>query len=336
MRERLRRLVAPPVSVLRAHPVAAALILAVVVVALPGSVSGAAFIVAIGVSYACGSSAATWPGLAAVCVVLGALQVAMGFSEFPNVELALGTLAPWWIGREVRRRGELVDALAARTRELEAEEDAFVRLSVRRERARIAHELHDIVAHHLAVIVIQAGAGRMAPAGVAGADDERFAAIRVAGRNALADMARLVDVLHADDDDGRPSRLRELLEEVDASGLDVSLSDLPAGVKLADDVDEAAYRVVREGLTNAIKHAPGAVVHVHFTVRGDELDVEVSDSGAADPSSLAATGSGIGLEGMRRRVEALGGRLDAGPRPEGGWRLHAVLPLAEPAVIPAG
>jgi signal transduction histidine kinase len=292
-------------------------------------------IIPVALAFACGAYAERWPGLLATFALLAGLQVHVEFAHAPNFELIVATVIPWWVGREVRRRNALVAELDARTRELEAEQDAFVRISVRRERARIAHELHDIVAHHLAVIVIQAGAGRMAPPGDDAAD-ERFAAIRVAGRNALADMARLVDVLHADQERSAPGRLRELLDEADAGGLTVRLTGVPDGLELGAEVDEVAYGVVREGLTNAIKHAPGAVVHVRFTVRGDELDVEVTDSGAADASSLSATGSGLGLAGMRRRIEALGGRLEAGPRPEGGWRLHAVLPIAEPAVIPAG
>jgi signal transduction histidine kinase len=296
----------------------------------------AAFFAALGVSFAIGARAPRWRGLAAVVALLVALQVQVGFSEFPNYELGLATLAPWWAGRQVRRRSLLVAALAQRTRELEAEQDAFARLAVRRERGRIARELHDIVAHHLAVIVVQAGAGRLAPAGRPEVETERFAAIRQAGDQALADMARLVDVLHADGADGARDRMRLLVDEASAGGVEVDFVALGPSAPLPPGVDDAAYRVVREALTNAIKHAPGARVRVRLTVRDDVLEIEVADGGADGAPALAATGSGLGLEGMRERLEALGGRLEAGPAPGAGWRVHARVPLAAPALVPAG
>ena len=106
------------------------------------------------------------------------MQVNAGFSEFPNVEIALPTLVPFWVGYQVRLKSSLVRRLAGRTRELNDEQAAFAELSVRRERARIARELHDIVAHHLAVVVVQAGAGRMAALGPSQRASERFAVIR--------------------------------------------------------------------------------------------------------------------------------------------------------------
>ena len=294
------------------------------------------FFVALALSFVCGLRAPRWRGLLVVLALLAALQVQVGFTEFPNVELGLGTLAPWWVGRQVRRRGELVAELAQRTRELHAEQDAFARLAVRRERGRIARELHDIVAHHLAVIVVQAGAGRMTPSGRPEIERERFAAIRQSGESALADMARLVDVLHADHAGGAGDRLRVLLDDAGAGGLDVRFSALPAGVALPAEADDAAYRVVREALTNAIKHAPGSQVRVRLAVNGDALMVEVVDRGAAGSPALAGTGSGLGLAGMREHVESLGGGVDAGPTSEGGWRVRARIPVRVPLVIPVG
>jgi signal transduction histidine kinase len=288
-------------------------------------------------AYACGAHAGTRQGIAGAAALMAALQVQAGLSDFPNLELVFITLAPWWVGSEIRKRRRLVAELEQRTSELEAERDAFARLSVRRERARIAGELHDIVAHHLAVIVIQAGAGRLAAPGRMDEALERYRSIRVSGGQALADMARLVDVLHADKGGaGSPGRLRLLLDRAEAGGLRLQVTSLDAEIRLPAEVEETAYRVVQEGLTNAMKHAPGAEVSVRLTASGDTLEVEVENHpGSAAPSPLAETGAGLGLEGMRERIESLGGSLDAGPTPAGGWRLTARLPMAVRTLTPA-
>jgi signal transduction histidine kinase len=310
---------------------------------LEGSFNPDAFIVVVGLlvvsalSFGCGAYASLRPGLLAVGVLMAAQQVAEGFTDFPNVEIAFTTLAPWWVGHEVRKRGELVHALAERTRELEAEQDAFARLSVRRERARIARELHDIVAHHLAVIVVQAGAGRTAGSGNGTRAAERFASIRQSGSQALAEMSRLVDILHTDigrDDDGR-KRLRLLLDQAQNGGAGLRVTPLPADMRLPAALEDSALRVVQEGLTNAIKHAPGAEVHVRLALTGDSLEVEVSDRGGSVPAVLATTGSGFGLTGMRERIEAVDGSFQAGPQTSGGWHLCVRLPMPTRPLTPA-
>jgi signal transduction histidine kinase len=279
-------------------------------------------------AYFCGARLGLRVGLAAILALMASIQIGMGFSEFPNFEIGFATLPPWWLGRQISARGKLVRALAERNGELKAEEDAFVRLSVRRERARIARELHDIVAHHLAVMVVQAGAGRMATGGDRDATSERFATIRHAGGQALAEMARLVDVLHADSGESPPGlgRFQVLVDQADAGGLEVTFTPPAEDVEIAPEAEDGAFRVVQEGLTNVIKHAPGAEVHVRLVVEDHDLEVEVNDGGGGASSGLAATGSGLGLEGMRERIEALGGTLDAGPRPGGGGSLRAILP----------
>jgi signal transduction histidine kinase len=200
---------------------------------------------------------------------------------------------------------------------------------VRRERARIARELHDIVAHHLAVIVVQAGAGRTASDASAWRAGERFAGIREAGEQALAEMARLIDVLHADDDAAEGHSLEVLIERAEAGGLALEVTGLPRDVALPAPVQDAAYRVVQEGLTNALKHASASAVAVRLGVADAALEIDVRNAAGAPPSALARTGAGLGLTGMRERVEALGGTLDAGPDHDGNWRLFARLPLAE-------
>jgi signal transduction histidine kinase len=274
------------------------------------------------VSYVCGAYDSLAAGGLGVAVLLAALLIP-GDGAVPFV---LATVGPWAAGRIVRSRQELVGALRDRTRELEAEQEAFARLSVRRERARIAHELHDIVAHHLAVMVIHAGAGRMASGEEA--RGERLDNIREAGDQALAEMTRLVAMLQSDADDALPQagRLRLLLDQARAMGLDLHASSLPPDLRLPAEVEEGAYRLVQEGLTNAMKHAPGSTVDLRLSVQAGALEIELRDSGARAPSKLATTGSGLGLSGMRKRIEALGGELDAGPVSGGGWRVRAHVP----------
>ena len=201
------------------------------------------------------------------------------------------------------------DALAERNRQLEAEREAVAALAVRRERARIARELHDIVAHHLAVMVIQAGAGRLA----APDDGARFAGIRDAGNEALAELDRLV-ALQTDAADAPPRALDTLLGQARAAGLELDYEPLPAGVRVAPAIEDGAYRVIQEALTNAMKHAAGSVVRVRLAIRAGALEIDVRDGGAVAPLAAGGVGPGLGLAGMRERVEALGGALDAGPR----------------------
>jgi signal transduction histidine kinase len=251
----------------------------------------------------------------------GALAAALAITGGGVMPVLLATLAPWTAGRVVRSRRQLTAALAERNRQLDAEQNALAELAVRRERARIARELHDIVAHHVAVMVIQAGAGRLgAPDGAA-----RFAGIGDAGREALAELERLVELLSTDDP--RPRDLETLLGQARAAGVRLDYTPLPDGVRVAPELQAGAYRVVQEGLTNAMKHAAGSDILVRLGVDARALEVEVRDRGSAAPSPLVASGAGLGLAGMRERVEALGGVLEAGPVDAGGWRLRARLPL---------
>jgi signal transduction histidine kinase len=289
-------------------------------------------------SYSCGAHASFRRGLLAVIGLVLAAQVVQGFSEFPNVEISFGTLAPWWVGWEVGRRRRVVRALDERTRELEVQQDAFVELSLRRERARIARELHDIVAHHVAVIVVQAGAGRMAVGTDETPASERLATIRQSSDQALAEMSRLVDLIHADPDSGDSAadRIRALVSDARAAGLLVDVTPPPGEIRLTAEIEDDVLRVIQEGLTNVVKHAPGARVSVRLDLTDDSLDIEIRDCGGGAESGLAQTGAGLGLTGMRERIEALGGSLEAGPR-DGGWRVHARLPrYAAAATTPVG
>lgn len=327
---------AATVAARRTQPLAAICLAAAITVAIPDYLTQFAnytpVVLASVLSYACGAYAGQRYGVLGVIALACAMQEAVGFSEFPNLELGAVTLGPWWASRQVRRRRTLVSELAARTRELEAEQDAFTRLSVRRERGRIARELHDIVAHQLAVMVIQAGAGRMAAPGRRDGAAGQFATIRDCGAQALAEMARLVDILLADSTNAGDDRLQNLIDQAQAGGLRLHVEPLPAGAPLPAAVQERAYRVVQEGLTNAMKHAPGADVHVRLVVEGDVLEIEVRDEGGTTAPTLADSGSGLGLRGMRERLQAGGGSLAAGPDGDGGWCVRARLPILPPVV----
>ena len=280
------------------------------------------------VTYSCGAYAPRQTGLLALGLLAVTMQIATGFKDFPNVEIAFTTLGPWWAGWEVQQRRQLVHELAARTRELEDQQEAFARLAVRRERARIARELHDIVTHHLAVMVIQAGAGRLADPADAGKARERLATIGDAGRQAVEDMERLLELLDAnagEEADGR-GRLARLLEQAQAGPSQVAVELLPAGTELPAALEEAALRVVQEGLTNAMKHATGAEVRVRLVLENDLLIEVRNGSSTEHEPALAATGSGLGLSGMRERVRTLGGTMSAGPEEGGGWCLRVRVP----------
>ena len=167
--------------------------------------------------------------------------------------------------------------------------------------------LHDIVAHHVSVFVALAGGGRLA----ADDDPSRRAGIAAAAREALVELDRLTDLL----DREPPDDLGRILERARAAGLTVTAPDVALG--------QTARGIVREALTNVLKHAPGADV----AVRVERGELEIRDGGAKAAPTLGATGSGLGLEGLRERVRAVGGTLDAGPVPGGGWSVRARLPL---------
>ena len=226
---------------------------------------------------------------------------------------------------------------AERLLRAEAEHEAQTRRAVEAERARIAGELHDVVTHNVSVMVVQAGAARSVLA--SSPDDAREAqtaieallAVEASGRTAMSELRHLLGLLAPAGGDEAvlvpqpgAGQVPSLVERVRAAGLSVELSvtgarDLPPGVDLA------AYRVVQEALTNVIKHAGTARAAVVLEYRPDDLLITVTDDGRAAPGSSGS--SGRGLIGLRERIGLYGGELDAGPRPGGGWRVRARIPL---------
>jgi signal transduction histidine kinase len=252
----------------------------------------------------------------------------------PGVTLALFQLVAFWLAGVLVHARRQTASLAARSAELQRQAEQ----AAAAERARIARELHDIVAHHLSVIVLQA-AGTRASGKPAGPSLEK---IENSARQALAETRRLLGVLREPDEEAglgpQPGigDLSELAASVRAAGLPVHLviDGDPAALPAA--VDVSVYRIVQEALTNVLKHAGPARAEVTIGCAADTVTVEVTDNGMAEPGREAPAG-GHGLAGMRERAAVFGGELAAGPRPGGGFAVHARLPLCgglRPAGLP--
>ncbi len=237
-------------------------------------------------------------------------------------------------GKTIRDRRELLDGLRERNRRLEeTREEEALRL-VAEERVRIARDLHDIVAHNIAGISLQAATG----AHVADAHPEQareaLLAIKDASRQTLDELRTTLHLLREGDDDAplAPTpgldALDDLVESVDANGVPTTLEVLGDTAGVPDAVAGAAYRIVQESLTNVMRHAGPATASVLVDRVGDGLNIRVEDDGRGASVGVDGAGpTGHGLSGMRERALALGGTVEAGPRPGGGFRVRAWLPV---------
>ena len=214
----------------------------------------------------------------------------------------------------------------------EREREAAARVAVAEERARIARELHDIVAHAVSVMVLRVGAVRHQLPDTLADDREALRDVERAGRTALAEMRRLLAAMRRDGDDveftPQPGLdgLDSLLEDVGRAGLPVELHVDGEPVPLPRGIDLSAYRIVQEGLTNALKHARASDADVTVRYRQDELEIEVRDNGQG---SATSDGLGHGLVGVRERVKIYGGEMTAGRATGGGFVLSTRLPLSD-------
>ena len=254
-----------------------------------------------------------------------------------SIMFAGPSLIAWVFGDSMRYRRAYYTSLEDRAARLEAERDAQAQVAAAAERARIARELHDVVAHNVSVMVVQADGASYA----LGSDPDRarqaLAAIASTGRQALTEMRRMLGVLRRDEDGTEPERaplpgigqLGELLEQTRATGLAVSFTVEGVPQPLPDGAALAAYRIVQESLTNTRKHGgPRATAQVTLRYLEDALLLRITDDGRG--GAAASDGAGHGLTGMRERVAIYGGWVQAGPRPSGGYQVTARLPLTSP------
>ncbi|MEV4020043.1 sensor histidine kinase [Nonomuraea angiospora] len=257
---------------------------------------------------------------------------------WPNIaQTSVMVAVAWSFGTSTRMLVERNRRLAELSARLHREQEDRARRAVTEERVRIARELHDVVAHHMSVIVIQAGLARYVfgsdPATARGA----LATIADTGSEVMGEMRRLLAVLRVDADDDPDAdnyapapglqRLGALAERVRAAGVPVEVSITGSVRPLPPGIDVCAYRVVQESLTNVLKHAAPATARicVHY---GAELELRINDDGAG--ASDAPGGDGHGLIGMRERVKLYKGTIKAGPRPSGGFEVVVTLPLSSP------
>ncbi|MFF8471052.1 sensor histidine kinase [Streptomyces griseus] len=262
---------------------------------------------------------------------------------FVTIIMTVPFVLAWVLGDSLRTRRAYFDQLEERAARLEREREAQSKVAVAAERARIARELHDVVAHNVSVMVVQADGAAYVMNAAPDQARQALETISSTGRQALAEMRRLLGVLRTGDapESGEyvpqpdVEQIEDLVAQVRQTGLTVDFKvegtprPLPSGVELT------AYRVVQEALTNTRKHGgPDAGASVRLVYFDDGLGLLIEDDGRGAAHELyedgGADGAGHGMIGMRERVGMVGGTLDAGPRPGGGFRISALLPLKPP------
>jgi len=340
-----------PLGLLRAYPAAAAVVVsAACVLSLSAfhALIAAGLIAELAGLYRLGRSGSQ---LLAGILALPFLVLALAGPTGPEARtlVLLAALGPSaaWAGAARRARSEAAEYSAAR----EVIASTLIEHTVRGERARVSRELHDVVAHHISMIAVQAEAARLTTTGMPAAGAQRLSAIGDSARTALTEMRRLLGVLREDTRAGTPGQqgtdrqpqpglqqINELLDEArDASGSGIRL--IVSGHMAAVDpgVELAAYRIVQEALTNARRHAEGAAVDVELRYTADALWLRIRDNGpgpppAAPPScTVTPPSGGQGLLGMRERAAAVGGELRTGSAHGGGFVVEATLPIAAEA-----
>ena len=249
-------------------------------------------------------------------------------AEFLFIPMLFGT--GWLIGYAFRERAAQVEAAERRAAQAELERQLMARVAVAEERARIARELHDVVAHYVSVMVLQVGAVRHRLPEDLGQDRDALRNVEEAGRTALAEMRTLLGALRHDGEEAALAptptlaALDRLVADVAAAGLQVETRVEGEPVELPHALELSAYRIVQEGLTNALKHGRARSAVVTMRYLPEELELEVRDDGrGASPTD----GLGHGLVGIGERVKIFGGRVSAGPCDDGGFALRAALPL---------
>jgi signal transduction histidine kinase len=282
--------------------------------------------------------------LAAAILEAGAAGVIFTASVKVSLQvLEFGSFSAWFAaagfaGYYVRTRRAYLEAVEDRAGRAERERDQQAELAAAAERVRIAREVHDIVAHNIAVMIALADGAAYTAEARPGQAASVMGQVSATGRSALAEMRRLVGVLREPTTPGHAPQpglddLEELAATMRAAGLPARLTVTGPPVPLPPGAQLALYRITQEALTNTLKHAPGATAQVRLAYRPGQVELEVTDDGRPDgiPAGgepAGPRGDGHGIAGMRERAGAFGGQVSAGPRPGGGWRVRTVLRLA--------
>ena len=327
----LRRLAPPAV-------LAVTLTAAVAIVAVGEAPSGVTVLIALGTVGAMCERRVSLPALAAAVLAVTALSAVTADRGGRPSSVVVGALAAgplaggiWGIGAYLSAQRRYREGLEARAGLLERDRERLARIAVHEERAAIARELHDIVAHSVGVMLLGVRGARDVLHQAPDVADATLADVEESGERSVAELQRILTLLR--DPRASPARhphpslaeVARLVEEHRATGLPVHLERLGAPARLADGVELSAYRIVQEALTNAHRHTNATRVTVRLAYRDADLEVTVENDGATP----AQQGTGHGLIGMRERAAVLGGQLDASPVPGGGFRVVARLPVRE-------
>lgn len=306
-----------------------------VMLGVPTSAQLSATVAVVVACYSLGVYAERGPALRglALALLLAGLTVPYDgeadLSDLGFVGLVVG--GSWGVGRLVGARSSEARALERRAKYLAATGDERARRAAEAERRRIARELHDIVAHSISLIVVQAGGAEQVMRSDPAQAAQALRTIQQTGRQSLVEMKRLLGILRGPDlgDGLQPfpglDDLETLVDQVRAAGIPVQLRIEGIPRHGGNGVELSVYRVVQEALTNVMKHAGGATVQVQLRYTDQDLHLDIIDDGTTE--TLPASAAGTGLVGMRERAELFAGELEAGPRPGGGFQVHGRFPL---------
>lgn len=325
-----------PLLIRRRWPFAA--LAALVALAFGSPADGALTLPLLAIVYTIGSMSSWQATVAAAAIAVGANMIYQGTGDVIGPVLYCAVVAA--LGLYVASRRTSLEALRERAERLDRERELLAERAVAQERVRIAQELHDVVAHNVSLIVVQAQAL------CATVPDERVTqattGIADLGREAMSEMHRTLKLLRANDDQAarrgpQPGLgdLEQLLERTRAAGVRVQLAVEGEPLRLSQSVDLSAYRIVQEALTNVVKHAGRADTTVTLGYRPYGLELTITDNGDAAPNANARgpSAGGHGLVGMRERAALFGGTLTAGPRDDHGFEVHGMLPYGDGGVL---
>jgi signal transduction histidine kinase len=270
-------------------------------------------------------------GIGVAVLLIDVLLTRPSFAEFFFTGIML-CLLPWTVGRILRERGARERAQRESSERLDAEREQRARMAAVSERTRIARELHDVIAHSVSVMVIQAGGARTVMNSEPGRADSSLRSVERAGREALAEMRRLLGALDSGEDPRalapQPglADIEDLVSRTRTAGLETELRVQGEPATVSPALDLCAYRIVQEALTNAIKHAGAAHVTVGLRWTYDALELDVCDDGRG-PTAVNGSSQGHGIAGMRERTGLHGGVIQTGAGSNGGFTVQARLPL---------